>query len=827
MLDSKKYRGVVLKNWVLPKKTIYDIEKISKESGVSKMVAELLVGRDIHDSEGIKKFMNPVMRDLHDPFLLKDMDKAVDRIVLAIAKLEKILIYGDYDVDGTTSSSVLYRFFNKIGVSCEVYIPSRFEEGYGLSMAAVEKLKKLDFQLIITVDCGIASVKEVDEINKLDLDIIITDHHQCQEVLPAALAIVNPHRPDCCYPFKELCGVGVTFKVISALAEVLKLEGATDEYIDTVALGTVADIVPLIDENRIFVYHGLKKMNNAPSAGLRTLIDVAGLKGKDINSYSIAFGLAPRINAAGRLGDAMRAVKLLSSENEEEAKELAMELNSENMLRQQTEGEIVNEVIAYIEREHDFKNHKVIVASGINWHHGVIGIVASKIVEKYYLPCIILCNEDGVLRGSARSIEGFNIFQALTGCNELLEKYGGHEMAAGLTINEVNLENFKLQINMYANSNLKRGHLVEKIYLDAVLPIEETNLDVAAEVKKIAPFGQGNASPIFLCKDLKIQTVRAIGDGKHLKFTFSSKGKLVDGIGFNMGDLADIYKCGDIVDIVCSLDINSYNNVDKVQLIIKDIRYCEEEYIKYSYYSTIDKTIIYNKTESLTKQLPFNTLKSIDEDNLVQTINNFIANGEKCIFLVNDLKYVVELSNIIEKVESTPYYRININYLYEETDVNLYIILNPTIETIIEVNSYNTIISGRWLDQIYLESVVNSIDNERLFLYNYISGVSIIDGTGFDREDIKAVYKFIWDFPGDSVIINNVNNFVNDINNQYSRLLNIFSFEKCIEILNEVGLIKVSSIKSNCFKIDKLDNNGKKVLLEDSTIYRKMISLLK
>lgn len=388
-----------MKNWVISSISDNGINDIHNELGVPEIIAKLLIARGIKRPDEINKFMNPSIDDLHDPFLLKDMDKAIDRIILAIAQKEKILIYGDYDVDGTTSSSIMYRFLNRLGVDVEVYIPSRFEEGYGLSMAAVDKIKDNSCKLIITVDCGIASIAEVDAINDLGIDIIITDHHQCQEKLPSAIAVINPHREDCEYPFKELCGVGVAFKLISALSALLKIQDFAEEFIDAVALGTVADIVPLIDENRVFVYHGLRKMNDAPCIGISALIDVAGLKGKNITSYSVAFGLAPRINAAGRLGDATRAVKLLTAENEAKAKELAMELNSENMLRQQTESEILNEVIAYIEKEHDFSKDKVIVASGTNWHHGVIGIVASKVVEKYYRPCILLCNEDGILRG--------------------------------------------------------------------------------------------------------------------------------------------------------------------------------------------------------------------------------------------------------------------------------------------------------------------------------------------------------------------------------------------------------------------------------------------
>ena len=814
-----------MKNWVISSISDNGINDLYNELGVHEIIAKLLIARGINKPEDINKFMNPSLDDLHDPFLLKDMDKAVDRIILAIAQKEKILIYGDYDVDGTTSSSILYRFFKRLDLEVEVYIPSRFEEGYGLSMAAVDKIKDNGCKLIITVDCGISSIAEVDELNNLGFDIIITDHHQCQEELPKAIAVINPHREDSDYPFKELCGVGVAFKLISALSTLLKIQGFAEEFIDTVALGTVADIVPLIDENRVFVYHGLRKMNDAPCIGISALLDIAGLKGKNITSYSVAFGLAPRINAAGRLGDAMRAVNLLTAENEAKAKELAMELNSENMLRQQTEGEILNEVIEYIEKEHDFARDKVIVASGINWHHGVIGIVASKVVEKYYRPCILLCNEDGVLRGSGRSIDGFNIFNALTYCKDLLEKYGGHEMAAGLTIESSKLREFNEQINIYANDNIKSGDLIEKIHIDAILEADNAKLEIATEVKQLAPFGQGNSSPVFVCKDFRIHSMRKIGEDKHLKLIFSAKEKLIEAIAFNMGALADTFKIGDIVDIVCSLDINSYNNVDKVQLVIKDIRLCEKEFVKDSFYSTVDNTIMYEKL-ALESSPQFDKLERIDFQSLVDTVNKHLSNGEMCLFLVNDVEAIKEVTYFLNNLDNKPTYKINIGDYLEERDINLYIIVNPSVESAKSLNQGNVFIFGRWIDQIYLEAIVNSIDNGRGFLYNNKLGVSIFDGTGFDREDIKAIYKFIWAVPGKVVMINDLNKTTTEVNSSYNRFLKAYSFKKCLEVLDEVGLINTTFLNAICVKVEKNDNRGKKVDLENSRTYQKIHTLL-
>jgi len=812
-----------MKNWIISDTA--NIE-LNTDSCVSEVVAKLLAARGLKNKEDIKRFMNPSYEDLHDPFLLIDMDKAVDRIVMAIAKEEKVLIYGDYDVDGTTSSSILYCFLKKLGINAEVFIPSRFEEGYGLSMAAVDKIKDGGYNLIITVDCGIASVDEVEAINNLGIDIIITDHHQCQERLPRAIAVVNPHREDCKYPFKELCGAGVAYKLVTALSEILKIKGAEKEYIDIVALGTVADIVNLSDENRVFVYYGLKKINSSPCAGISSLIEVAGLKGKDITSYSVAFGLAPRLNAAGRLGDATRAVRLLTADGEAEAKEFAMELNSENMLRQQTEGEIYKEVIEYIEKDYNFEKNRVIVASGVNWHHGVIGIVASKVVEKYYRPCILLCNENGELRGSGRSIEGFNIFNALTSCNSLLIKYGGHEMAAGLTINSDNLDNFVSQINSYADNELKSGDLIERLHVDEVISAADVSMELALELKRLEPFGQGNPSPLFILRDIKINSIRKIGDGKHLKAVFSSEGKLIEAVAFNKGDLCDEFNPEDIVDVVCSIDINSYNNTEKVQLIVRDMRLCQSELIVRGFYNTIDKTIMYDRHELTDVKVELNKCEQISGDFPEEMLNQFLSNNEKCVFLVNDIDSVKKAEQLLETMKSKAAFRIDIGDFVEERDKNLYIIVNPSVKTAKLLNGSNVFVYGRWLDQIYLCAVLNCIDKGKLFLYNNVLGVSVLNGTGFDRDDVMTVYKYLWKTPEKTILLNDINKNVAEINLSYNRLINVFIFRKCIEVLNELRLINAEFTDNIRIKIEKFDNRGKKVQLEDSIIYRKLQGML-
>lgn len=400
-------------------------------------------------------------------------------------------------------------------------------------------------------------------------------------------------------------------------------------------------------------------------------------------------------------------------------------------------------------------------------------------------------------------------------------------MAAGLTVESSKLSAFEDQINVYANDNMKSGDLVEKIHIDAILEAEDANLEIAAEVKQLAPFGQGNSSPVFVCRNFKIHSMRKIGENKHLKLIFSAKEKLIEAIAFNMGALADTYKIGDTVDIVCSLDINSYNNTDKVQLVIKDIRVCEEEFINNSFYSTVDSTIVYEKLKSESFS-QIDKLKINEFQAQVDIVNKHLSNGEKCLFLINDIEVLKEVTCFFNNLDSKPAYKINIGDYLEERDINLYIILNPSIESIkaLKQSNFYFFIFGRWIDQIYLEAIVNYIDNGRVFLYNNKLGVSIFDGTGFDMEDIKAIYKFVWSIPGKVIMLNDFNKSIADVNSSYNRFLKAYSFKKCLEVLKELGLINVTFINSICVKLEKMDNRGKKVDLESSRIYRKIHTLL-
>lgn len=809
-----------ISKWKISKVNEQIVNQLSKELNISVLTARLLVLRGIQSIDEARSFLQPDIKTLHDPFLMKDMEKAVNRIVEAKTKNQRILIYGDYDVDGTTSSSILFNFLSSIGCIVEVYIPDRFEEGYGLSETSIKNFKSGNYDLVITVDCGIASLKEIEIMKELGMDVIVTDHHHCQNELPKALAVVNPHREDCNYPFKNLAGVGVTYKLISALAKTFNITGIEKKYLEIVALGTIADIVELVNENRVFVSYGLKLMQNSNTPGINALIDVCGLKDKEINSFSIAFGLAPRINAAGRMGKALRSVKLLTSSSLEEALGYARELNDENLSRQETEAGILEQVYDYIENNHDFEKDKVIVAVGDNWHHGVIGIVASKVVERYYRPCVLLSYEDGLYKGSARSIDGYNIFEALFNCQELMEKYGGHELAAGLTISKDNLEALKRALNEYADKVLLEGDLEQKLYIDAFVDETELNIKTVNEIRALAPFGQGNPSPLFACTDLKIENVRTMTENKHIKFVVQKGSTTVDAVGFGLGHLKDSVRQGDIVEMACSLDINSWNNVDKVQIMIRDFRFNEQNIFNTNYYNTLDSTICYEESFSEKKD----AYDDINIDNFVNLIEESISIGKKVYILVNSIKSFNDIRTILVNLNYEDNTRICFERPILERNTLIYIVINPNLKKFPLLENNNVVLFGEWADNIYFETLLNSIDKKCLFLYNIIIGLKDEHDLLLTRERVGIVYKYLKAQYLKNKIELDCLELATMINSDRINV-NLFIIKKSLEVLNELRLLTVDFVNENKFNIKEFDDTGKKVSLEASSIYRKLHSL--
>ncbi len=558
----------MIKKWQIYETDSQKVQELIDKYNLNLLLATILVNRNILETENLDKFLKPTRNDFHDPFLMPDMKIAVERILKAIENKEKIIIYGDYDADGITSITVLKSFFKDIGVEVSSYIPNRLEEGYGLNKPAVKKIVDDKYDLMITVDCGISAIEEIDYANSLGIETIVTDHHEVGEKLPNALAIVDAKRKDNMYPCRDLAGVGVVFKLIQALSIKLNLkEESYLKYLDIVCIGTISDIVPLVDENRVIAKLGLMLVNQTKNLGLKSLLMSSGYK--KIDSTTISFGVAPRINACGRMGHAEEALKLFLSNNINEVQELTKKLNDYNVKRQDIEKRIYEEAVKQIEEKNLSKNNTIIVA-GENWHHGVIGIVASKITEMYFKPSILLCNEEDESKGSGRSIPGFDLHDALMKCLDHIEKFGGHSMAIGITIKKSELEQFSQSLENVAKEE-HTEEIVPIVQIDAKISLSDINKEMVESLNQLEPFGEGNKMPIFVIKNLKIDSIRALTEGKHLKLTLREGNNMVNAIGFNMGSLAEEYKIGDKIDVAGMLEINSFNGVDSVQINLKDI----------------------------------------------------------------------------------------------------------------------------------------------------------------------------------------------------------------------------------------------------------------
>lgn len=580
------------------------VDDMAQRLGRSRIFAVLLYNRGYRNAEEAEKFLHFREADFHDPYLMKDMDKAVDRILLAVKRKEKICIYGDYDVDGVTSVSMLYLYLDELGADVCIKIPKREGEGYGVSCAAIDALAEKGVKLIVTVDTGITARAEVEYAKGLGVEFVVTDHHECRSELPDACAVVNPHRSDCPYPFKELAGVGVVFKLVCACAmRIYKDDGQPPldgirkvclTYSDLTALGTIADVMPIVDENRLIVSLGLRIMEDRPRPGLKALIEASGAKKADdnggsgkrrkINSGFVGFGLAPRINAAGRMSDASIAVRLLLAD-EEDAAEYAEELCAINKRRQVEENRIAEQAYKMIDDIADLDRNPVIVLDSNGWQQGIIGIVASKITERYGLPSILISFDGSVGseesafddgKGSGRSIKGLNLVEALGYCDDLLVKYGGHELAAGLTVKRGNLDAFCERINQYAREQLDEENFKIKLDADCELSMADVSIKLAKELQYLEPYGTGNATPLFVMRSATVKRITHTRGGEHTRLLLEKDGVCITAMYFGVGESGLGFECGDNIDLLFNVDINDYKNVQSVQMIVRDARLAEE-----------------------------------------------------------------------------------------------------------------------------------------------------------------------------------------------------------------------------------------------------------
>ncbi|WP_419749925.1 single-stranded-DNA-specific exonuclease RecJ [Terrisporobacter petrolearius] len=731
------------KKWTLKHKGKVKETELSKKINISPEISQILNNRGINDEKDAEIFMNPSLEYLRDPFLMKDMKKATERIKKAIENKEKIYIYGDYDVDGVSSTSILYIYFKSIDYPVKYYIPNRLEEGYGINEDAIRKISNDGCDLIITVDCGITSVNEVGLANELGIDVIITDHHECQSDVPDAYAIVNPKQDDCNYPFDMLCGCGVAFKMIQALTDEEEFKRSMFDYLEVVTLATICDIVPLIDENRIIVKNGLKLMKEGKNLGLRELIKVCGIETSKIGSSHIGYSVGPRINASGRLGHSYLGVQLFTTDLEDEAKEIANILEAKNIERQMIESKMYKEAEDVISSSENYKDDKVLVVAKEGWQHGIIGIVASKLTEKYYKPTILLTIEDGEATGSARSIKGFSIFDALVSCKDLMNKFGGHEQAAGLALNAENIEELRKRVNEIADYNLNKDDLIENIKVEYELEEESATLDLVDNLHKLEPFGLSNPSPRFIMRDLLLTNIYKMGKNKqHLKLICENE-KSYECVGFNMAYLAENFQEGDKIDVLFQVDENNFNNDRKVQFLLKDIRLSHPKLaisnnLSLKLFEKISPTDsgslyhIYNDEDD--------TAINTDGD---KNINIFDHIKEETLIIANTLNGFYRALSDVSLTDLD--YDINYNYIYEKNK-KVQLIFSPNIDKI-DLKRYNSIILYDFLynkgEYSYLnKNILNSevvikyySSEDKIYLKN------IMDNIVPNREEFINIYK--------------------------------------------------------------------------------------
>lgn len=562
------------KRWKIIEAGRDKIDELHSSLSISLPLCNILVQREIDTYEKAKDYFRPRLSQLHDPFLMKDMDKAVERILFAIKNNQKILVFGDYDVDGTTSVAIMYRFLKKIYNEDKIdfYIPHRYREGYGVSKQGIDFAKENNFDLIISLDCGIKSVELIGYACSLDLDFIVCDHHLPDEEVPPAIAILNPKQKDCNYPYKELCGCGVGFKLITALAQRLALN--EDEYLcylDLVVTAIGADIVPITGENRILAFYGLQKLNSSPCAGIKALIELSGIQ-KKYSINNVVFIIAPRVNAAGRMDDASKAVKMFIEDDFETAKKYAEMLHSDNTDRKDADSTITEEALSMIANDPEMLARKTTVVFQSHWHKGVVGIVASRLIENYYRPTVVLTLGEKVVGGSARSVPGFNLYEAIHACREYLIGYGGHFAAAGMSMFPENLEAFSKKFEEVVSSTIDPYLLIPELIINAEISFKNINKAFYKIVQQMEPYGPDNLRPVFITKKLQNTEWTRIVKEQHIRFVVKNENITLTGIGFNLADKFPLLEANQPIDMVYTIDESEWNGETNLQLKVIDFR---------------------------------------------------------------------------------------------------------------------------------------------------------------------------------------------------------------------------------------------------------------
>jgi single-stranded-DNA-specific exonuclease RecJ len=806
-LDNGGYNMQAQKRWIIKYPDYYEHENTYLD-GINPIIGRLLLSRGIKDLVSYKSFVDPKISELNDPFMLPDMLKVVKLIESSVEAGKKIVIYGDYDADGITSTSILYKCLKSIGGQVGYYIPNRMDEGYGLSIDAINTIRDNGAELIITVDCGITSINEVKYCRECGIDIVITDHHECKDEIPDTL-VVSAKRNDSAYPFKDLSGAGVAFKLVQALSTVYKSIDIM-EYIDLAAIGTIADVVELMYENRVIAKHGLKRICSTNNAGIKALLKESGVDSEKVSSTQISFMIAPRINAIGRIADASKGVQLFTCQDLNTAESLAAELNEENKKRQQIEEKIFQEADEKIKSKYSNGKDYVYVLSSRNWHIGVIGIVASKLVEKYYRPVILFVSGEDIYRGSARSIPGFNIFKALSGCSELLQKFGGHELAAGLSLKPEDIEEFEEKINDIARSILTPDSLLPSANAEFKLSAKDITPELIEELKTLEPYGMGNPVPQFLYGPVKIDEIRAVGaQDKHLKLRLMDAGRTIDAIAFNLGYNIDEYYRNNMVDVICSPDKNVWNGRESIQLLVKEIKHSPFEAIADDYYRSLKNTIENIAGKDMDR--PFSQEDLYYTGSLTDIIES--AENNNTLILVSN----------IDMLDEILHYNLNIPVIFESNDKkdrSSYIIVNPdfgrlSFEGISYVYLMDNIVNYNYsLSFSKSPSNVNVLNAKTDFEFD----IAFINSLKPSKQSIEEIFYFIKSKSVNGYYKGNIKNIAECL---YTNTLRVYYG---VKLLMENGAVSMSvvSMTEIIFKAGTLINLD----ISKSRIYIKLESII-
>jgi single-stranded-DNA-specific exonuclease len=824
---------------ISPRETLHEVMNFPD---LNPVILQLLRKRGVESREQIERFLDPRIECLYNPMLMKDMEKAVDRIKSAVKKSEKITVYGDYDVDGITSTCIMMKTLKKMGGNVDYYIPSRLDEGYGLNRDSIEKIHGRGTTLIITVDNGISSFEEVDYAKSLGMDVIITDHHEPQDLIPQAVAVVNPKQNNCHYPFKNLAGVGVTLKLAHALTN---LDQQTlEDNLELAALGTIADIVPLLDENRIIAKYGLKHLEKTDNRGLKAMKSLLNISDMQLDTTKVSFLLAPRLNAVGRISSAEIAVELLLTGDETRAFELAQTLESINQERQAIESKILTQAREMIEKDLDLDEDRVIVASSQEWHPGVIGIVASKLVEIYNRPCILIAMEGEEGKGSGRSIPGFNIFEALSQVSHLLTRYGGHEQAAGLAISVNNIEIFREEINKIAGNTLNRKYTPE-LNIDMELKEEDITLDLAGQLELLEPFGYGNPKPVFMCKNFCVNHIRTVGnEDRHLKLSLKKKQKQIAAIGFNFGLYKEELNMAPVLDIAFYLEVNRWQGITEPQLKIKDIKipYLQDELlikIEEGYYRRFFSNFK-NEMVRLASSGPLPYTSSTEfiknEDNLEKNeyVKKLFLKGRRVLVIINTpyqawrlLEYLKDMEDI--KNDTGVFFSLNPDTDREKKNI---ILINPVdigckknADDIVFYDApFSAQILGLRLKNMSAGSTIHAIFKKADFRFNHMVCQKMLP----EIEDIRTIHGLLNRLSSGKLrFVINISDFkaqlrrYTDFDLHYMGLINV------LKVFQEMGVMMDFKIKQGFIQIDKQSGQPQKTSLETSNTYREFVFIKK